>query len=213
MKNLKYAIVLGLGFFSLLSAQTTKSGDTNDLTFGFKAGLNLSNVYDKEGQNFVASSKVGFVGGVFVNLPLGQYFSVQPEMLFSQKGFKGEGTLLGSNYNYERSTTFLDIPILLSFKPISSVALLFGPQYSFLLSEKNTFSTPGGNLMQEQQFNNDNVRKNIFGLTGGVDFNATDNIVVGLRAGWDLQQNNGDGTNTTPRYRNVWYQATLGYRF
>jgi hypothetical protein len=34
-----------------------------------------------------------------------------------------------------------------------------------------------------------------------------------LRGSWDLKNNNGDGTSTTPRYKNVWYQATVGYRF
>jgi hypothetical protein len=34
------------------------------------------------------------------------------------------------------------------------------------------------------------------------------NIVIGARAGWDLLNNKGDGTSTTPRYKNMWYQAT-----
>jgi len=38
------------------------------------------------------------------------------------------------------------------------------------------------------------------------------NIVIGARAGWDLFNNNGDGTSTTPRYKNVWAQATVGIR-
>ena len=82
-----------------------------------------------------------------------------------------------------------------------------------MLSEKNNFNSAVVNSTQEQQFNNDTIRKNIFGLTGGADLNVTDNAVLGIRAGWDLQQNNGDGSSTTPRYRNVWYQFTVGYKF
>ena len=29
----------------------------------------------------------------------------------------------------------------------------------------------------------------------------------------DIQNNNGDGTSTTPRYKNVWFQGTLGFKF
>ncbi len=48
-------------------------------------------------------------------------------------------------------------------------------------------------------------------LTAGValDFGK---VVLDVRAKYDLQRNNGDGTSTTPRYKNAWYQATLGFR-
>ena len=47
---------------------------------------------------------------------------------------------------------------------------------------------------------------------GGVDIDIS-NLVLGVRAGWDTQTNDGDGGSTTPRYKNMWYQATVGYRF
>lgn len=37
-------------------------------------------------------------------------------------------------------------------------------------------------------------------------------FVVGLRIGWDLQKNDGDGNNGTMTYKNTWYQGTIGYR-
>jgi len=46
---------------------------------------------------------------------------------------------------------------------------------------------------------------------GGVDINLV-NIVLGARVGLDMYNNNGDGTSTTPRYKNVWAQATVGFR-
>jgi hypothetical protein len=65
---------------------------------------------------------------------------------------------------------------------------------------------------QEEEFTNDNLRKNTFSFIIGGDVNF-ENLVLGLRGSWDLKNNNGDGTSTTPRYKNVWYQATVGYRF
>jgi len=38
-------------------------------------------------------------------------------------------------------------------------------------------------------------------------------LVLSGRVAWDLYDNNGDGTSTTPRYKNVVGQITLGYRF
>ena len=66
------------------------------LSFGIKAGANYSNVYDSEGEDFVADAKFGLAVGGFVSIPLGKFIGVQPEILFSQKGFKSSGTYFGS---------------------------------------------------------------------------------------------------------------------
>lgn len=196
-------------------AQTdrTATDDNREKMFiGIKGGLNLSNVYDSEGENFVANSKFGFVVGGFITIPIGKFFGVQPEVLFSQKGFKSTGTFLGNSYEMTRTTDYIDVPLLVSFKPVESVSLLFGPQFSYLLKQKDDFKGGTISSTQEDQFSNDNIRKNTFCLTGGADFNV-DHLVIGVRAGWDVKNNNGDGTSTTPRYKNMWYQATIGYRF
>ncbi|MFZ4106280.1 porin family protein [Flavobacterium sp.] len=191
---------------------TVSTDNREKLFFGLKVGTNYSNIYDSRGENFVADAKFGIAAGGFVSIPIGTYFGIQPEVLFSQKGYKSSGTFLGSSYSMTRTTDHLDIPILVAFKPIEYVTILFGPQYSYLLKQKNDFT--GGTLTstQEQTYNNENLRKNTFCLTGGADINI-DHLVIGLRAGWDVQNNNGDGTSTTPRYKNMWYQATVGYRF
>ncbi len=179
---------------------------------GVKAGLNLSNVYNSEGEEFVADNKLGLATGVFVAIPIGKYLGVQPEILFSQKGFQATGRLLGDAYSFTRTSNFIDVPIFFAFKPSEIFTLMAGPQYSFLMKQTDEFASGSGSVDQVQEFENDNIRKNIFCFIGGGDL-TLNNIVVGARVGWDLTENNGDGTSETPRYKNVWYQATLGYRF
>ncbi len=180
--------------------------------FGIKAGANISNVYDSKGEDFVAKAKAGFVAGAFAQIPLGKFIGIQPEALFSQKGFKGSGKILGNPYSYTRTTDYLDIPLLLAIKPVEMLTIVVGPQYSFLLKEKNVFENTAFSSTQEKEFNNENIRKNTLCFLGGVDVNF-DKIVLSGRAGWDVQNNAGDGTSSTPRYKNVWYQATFGVRF
>ena len=184
----------------------------DNLHFGLKVGANLSNVYDSQGDNFVADSKYGLAAGAFLSIPLGKVFGLQPEVLYSEKGFKSTGSLLGTTYSLERSTSFVDVPLLLAIKPVSLITILVGPQYSFLLNKKNSFT--GGTTTAEQQklFETDNIRQNVLSFTGGADINLS-NFVIGLRANYDTQNNNGDGSSTTPRYKNAWYQATVGIRF
>lgn len=212
MKNVVLMGAVIIGLHATGNAQTTKMENNNTAHFGLKAGINISNVYDSKGQDFKAKAKVGAVLGGFVSIPFGKYIGIQPEILYSQKGFKGTGSILGSPYSYTRTTNYLDIPLLLAIKPINELTIVVGPQYSFLLSEKNVFENTLFTSVQEQQFNNDNIRKNTLAFLGGADVNF-DKVVIGLRVGWDVQNNAGDGTNSTPRYKNVWYQATLGYRF
>lgn len=182
------------------------------LLFGLKAGVNYSNVYDTQGEEFQADPKLGLAAGAFIAIPVGKYLGIQPEVLYSQKGFKATGRILGANYEFTRTTSFIDIPLLVSFKPSEFLTLLAGPQYSYLIKQSDVFANSSTSILQEQEFENDNIRKNILCLTGGADLTLK-HIVLGARVGWDIQNNNGDGTSSTPRYKNVWYQATIGYRF
>ena len=216
MKNsiLLFAMIALSGFNSYSQTENTPTKvDHRDLLlFGVKLGLNYSNVYDAQGDNFVADAKFGVALGGFVSIPIGSFIGVQPELLYSQKGYKSSGTFLGTSYSMTRTTDFLDIPIYFVVKPVENISLLFGPQYSYLLKRTDDFT--GGSLTASdiQTYTNDNLRKNIFGLAGGLDFNI-DYLIIGLRAAWDTTSNNGDGTSSTPRYKNMWYQATLGFRF
>jgi hypothetical protein len=201
MKKIILIILVITSVASITRAQGNDYDFRDKMMFGLKAGVNLSNVYDTKGEDFVADSKFGFATGAFLAVPFGKMFGIQPELLFSQKGFKG--TFLGVNYT--QTTSYIDMPLLLALKPNGFATLLFGPQFSFLVKQKDTFA----NSSQTQNF--DNLRKNTFCLTGGADINVM-NFVLSARAGWDIQKNNGDGY-TSPRYKNVWYQATLGFRF
>ena len=195
------------------NSNSQSSIDVRDkLIFGAKLGANYSNVYDEAGEDFVANPKLGGALGVFLSIPIGKYLGVQPEVLLSQKGFQATGRILGNTYNFTRTTTYLDVPVLFAFKPSEFFTLVAGPQYSYLLIQKDVFKNASTSIEQEQEFVNDNIRKNTFCVTGGADINIK-HIVISARAGWDVQSNSGNGTSTTPRYKNVWYQATVGYRF
>jgi len=212
MKIFVLFITISLFTTQYCVAQTSKSSDTrSNLQFGLKAGINSSNVYDAQGDQFVANSKIGFAAGAFATIPFGSLLGFQPEILFSQKGFKSTGYLLGSAYDLTRTTSYIDIPLLFAVKPTTFITILLGPQYSYLLKQKDEFTNTLNSTAQEQEFSNDNIRKNILSFIGGVDLNSNQ-FVLSLRAAWDLQNNNGDGTSTNPRYKNVWYQATFGIK-
>lgn len=211
MKKIILSVLMVSITTAVVQAQEDTVNERVGMQIGVKAGANYSNIYDAQGEEFTADPKLGLAIGAYLGIPLGEYLGIQPEVLFSQKGFKGTGTLLGSTYNMTRTSNFLDVPLFLALKPIGMVTILAGPQFSFLMSQKDTFSNSSITIDQEKEFDNENVRKNIMCFVGGIDINLK-HIVLGARAGWDFQTNNGDGTSSTPRYKNSWVQATIGYR-
>ena len=90
MKQFIFAILVITVFNANIFAQDSNEDLRERFSIGIKAGGNLSNVYDEQGDNFVADPKLGFVGGVFLNMPLGALIGIQPALLYSQKGFKGD---------------------------------------------------------------------------------------------------------------------------
>jgi len=212
MKKIVILLLAIIGSSGYSNAQGSETDLRERFMVGLKMGVNYSNVYDSRGDAFRADSKFGFVTGTFAAIPIGKYIGVQPEILFSQKGFQGTGRILGEPYSFTRTTNFIDVPLLFAFKPSEFLTLLAGPQYSYLLSQRDVFENAYTSIAQEELFVNDNIRKNILCLTTGIELTLK-HFLFNARVGWDVHNNNGDGFSSTPRYKNIWYQTTVGYRF
>jgi len=195
-----------------ISAQENETDFREKMQFGVKIGTNYSNVYDSDNEDFKADAKLGLAAGIFTAIPIGKYMGIQPEIMLSQKGFKGEGKIFLTPYKFKRTTNFIDVPIFFVLKPSEFFTLFAGPQYSYLLNQKDFFKAGEVSTEQEQEFDNDDVRKHTLGFASGIDVNIK-HLILGFRAGVDLQNNRNDNFSSTPRYKNVYYQFTLGYRF
>lgn len=199
----------------LLIANTTFAQQEDmrgQFNFGLKAGANFSNVWDSKADDFSARGKFGFAGGAFLTIPLGDLLGLQPEVMFSQKGYRSSGSIFGiSNYEMKRTSNYLDIPLLLAIRPIPAVSILIGPQFSFLLWQRDEFTSGSFSSDQEKTFDT-NIRKNRLGMHVGLDLNFN-HIVISPRAAIDFQDNKKDGSSTDPRYKLFYFQLTLGYRF
>ncbi len=211
MKRIILALAVMTVALSRATAQETGFDFRERFMFGIKTGINYSTVYNGEGEAFNAEPKIGLALGITATIPIGRYFGIHPELLISQRGFKATGKVLGENYDFRRTSTFLDVPLLFAVKPIGGFTFLLGPQFAYLINQKDEFTNATTSIATQQAFKNDNIRKNILCFVIGGDINIK-HIVLGARAGWDFQTNKGDGTSYTPRYKNAWLQATIGYR-
>ncbi len=214
---------------ALLAMAAISSAQAQGIRLGLRAGANYSNLAGNVRNQDTYNNKFGFVGGVMLNAPLlgDGLLSVQPEVLYSQKGFENKPTeyssVLGTqkregnvNYNY------LDVPVLLKFKALGFVAEA-GPQYSYLLSANNqtkTTTTPavGSPTVAESKDKTDvsGLNRNELGYLAGVGYEASNGLSLNLRytgAFSDFVKNenntyfNGDLKNA----RHSAFQLSLGY--
>ena len=214
---------------ALLATAAISSAQAQNIRFGLRAGANYSNLSGNIKNEDTYNNKVGFLGGVMLNVPLlaDDLLSIQPEILYSQKGFENKPTEFSSvlgkqkregnvNYNY------IDVPLLLKFKALGFVAEA-GPQYSYLLSSNNetkTTTTPtvGSPTVSETKDKNDvsGLNRNELGYLAGVGYEATNGLSLNLRytgAFSDFVKSdnstyfNGDLKNA----RHSAFQLSLGY--
>ena len=97
-------------------------------------------------------SRVGFAGGVAFNLGVNEMFSIQPELLFIQKGFKadltfddGEGQEATIPLSINVSINYIEVPVLAKVSFGSETAKFFinaGPSIGIGLGGKAKYSVP-----------------------------------------------------------------------
>jgi hypothetical protein len=184
----------------------------NILIAGIKTGFDYSDIYAMKGQNLVNSPMFGPVMGGYLSIPINTFLGFQPELLYSEKGYSAQGTTgEGQGYSFIDRLNYLDLPLLLQIKPTPYFYLLGGPEYSYLLSQNYTFVQDLTYPITQEEFTNEHIRHNYFGLIIGADVNYA-RLALGFRVAWNLVANNGNSTSTLPRYRNFWEQLTIGYR-
>ena len=149
----------------------TETPDRTGLRIGVRAGVNSSNMI-KSGSGDIdlsTGAKTGFTAAVFLEIPIIPAFSIQPEVQYSQKGYKASGTYLSAPYEYKQTNNFIEIPLLAKFKPTQNFGIFIGPQFSFLTSTKTKVTVVNTSHESQVDIDNDNLRKNILGGVVGLE--------------------------------------------
>jgi hypothetical protein len=124
-----------------------------------KAGVTFSSIDFNEDPIDGKKTKTGLVIGAGLNLPVVEdFFSIQPELLYIQKGMAYEGTLTDpdvGNFDYELNQTinYLEIPVLakISFGGDAFKAYVnAGPSLGLGLGGKSSIKFAFGNQTEEE---------------------------------------------------------------
>ena len=172
MKKLLFAAVAVFAF---------GAANAQEVKFGAKAALNLSNVTGDVEDN---SMKVGFQIGGLVEIKISDKFAVQPELVYSAQGTKYDG-----DGNPKLNLDYLNIPVMAKFYVAEGFSLEAGPQVGFLMSAK--VKTDAG----DADFK-DFVNSTDFGVNFGAGYDVTENINLGVRYSLGLSNINKEGDDS-----------------
>jgi hypothetical protein len=151
-----------------LNAQDTK----NKSTAGFKGGYNLSSV-SFNGESETAKLH-GFHIGAYVESYIGKHLSIQPEVLYSQQGYK----IIDGNTTFTQKLNYINIPVMFKLYPVKSFFLEVGPQIGFSISHKETFDSGFILYDTSKEFEPSNFD---WGVNVGAGFKSDAGVSLGAR--------------------------------
>lgn len=132
-----------------LLAATTASAQFH---IGAKAGLNATKI---DGKSFNQEFEYNYLVGGFAEIGLGQRFSINPEVLFSQTSTTLATGVDGSIFNTEQAKArlnYLSIPILANVKLAGPLHIEAGPQFSTVINSDENILKNGENAFKSGDF-------------------------------------------------------------
>ena len=194
---------------------------------GIKGGLNLSTP-TKDSNLDEQKSKIGFNVGAFVNVPISEKVSIQPEVLYSQYGSKEKlttsriknTTTIVTNSSISVYLDYLVLPIMFQYKLIPSLYLEAGPELGIRINSKvkgkriETYTTSG--ISSTYEFDNNGTLRNLnafnFGIGIGAGYWITETLGANARFVAGFTDNVKD-RNAGEKIKNNVFQISVSYKF
>lgn len=193
---------------------TIAVSNAQEITFGAKAGLNVSSASVDRGYDTDISSLVGVHVGGFANFKLDEKFAVQPELLFSTQGFKEYLNDGGYIYDDKIKLTYINLPINFQYAIVPKFNVEAGPQIDFLLSGKADGKHYDPMFDETAIQNNvdikDSLKGVVFGFNIGAGYAITPKLSMNVRYHLGLSEAD-DMEGVKVKNRNL--QAGLSYSF
>jgi hypothetical protein len=184
---------------------------------GVKGGLNIANLggSDIEG----ADSRTAFVFGVFVDVPLSDILSIQPEALYSMQGAKDKGDLDGTTADFTLKLDYIQIPVLVKVNvPVegSNVkpSIFAGPALGINTTAKAKIESGGVSAEVDLKDLDAPIKSTDFSLVfgAGIGFGAG-SMTIGFDARYWLGLSSIDDSAANGDIKNkvIQFMASLGF--
>lgn len=186
-KFLPTVFLLLASFFGTAQVKPIIKAGIINSTWKGDAQQTLLSLTDKAEGFIDTRNRTGFYAGGAVDIPLGDNFSIEPGLIYTQRGYGLRGNLtinaLKINALNARATAqmhYVDVPVLFKVKPAGGFTVFAGPQVSYLVNNNLRadvnvlgFSLLNTNLDITNQFNRLDM-----GVTGGIGYESESGIGI-----------------------------------
>jgi hypothetical protein len=182
------ALLLTVIGTSKVSAQEQQTVTEKSLSpkFGIKAGLNLTNMYVQDVSD--EKMKAGLTAGVYAKLPLAKGFSIQPELLYSNKGAKETyDNFIEGEGEYRFNLHYIELPVLAVINVAKNFNIHAGPYISYLVAADIKDLNDDGTIEDITELKADNFNRFDYGLAGGIGVDIQ-NFTIGARYNYGLKE-------------------------
>lgn len=192
MIKTKFSIItLFFGVIATINAQDNAIPKSNA---GIKGGYNLAAVsFDGDGET---EQRHGFHIGIYGESFISESFSVQPELMYSQQGYK----ITNSGGTFTQKLDYINLPLMLKAYPSKNFFLEAGPQIGVAVSHKEEYD---GLFSGSQEYDPNSFD---WGLNFGGGFKTDSGISLGARYHLGL----GDLYDQGKAQNRVW-QFSIGF--
>jgi Outer membrane protein beta-barrel domain len=161
------------------------------MRFGVKGGVNLASISTSD-KTVSTSSALGFHGGIVLDAPLSESISIQPNLLFSQKGFSLDASGISSKVTFN----YIEVPVNFLFNATDALTIGAGPflGYALSASAKTTFN--GQTQTTDVDFDNKSQRVD-YGLNITAGYEVIEGLVISANYSLGLANINKDATTSS----------------
>lgn len=208
--------------FAVVTSFYFVSAQAQEVRFGVKGGINFSSMTTKGNTAFAdISSRTAFHLGALAEIPFGESFSLQPEILYNSIGAKASFAEEINDVDYREEWHikfgYLSVPIMAKYYLIEGFAIEAGPQISLLLSAKGDYKNNITGSIKDLNLK-DFYKKIDFGVGVGASYRIdmgmffSARYVIGVLDVFDNDSDADEDDVVTLRKNNV-FQISVGYSF
>jgi hypothetical protein len=175
--------------------------------FGVKGGVNFTNMTSNGFKD--KNSRTGFHLGVLAEIPVGDRFSMQPEVLYSTQGTEATRMFSGDRIHGEYQLDYIQVPVIAKFYVIDGLALEAGPSFNFLVEEEYDFEDNGISLEQDSELGS------TFELGGavGASYKFNNGFFLNGRYALGFTDAFDDSNFDSDAIKNSGFQLGVGFQF
>src|SRR6185295_17415175 len=178
-------VMLMAGTAAYAQQQETSTETKFTPKFGIKGGVNFANLYVDNVQD--EHLKLGVNAGFYAKLPVTKGISIQPEILWYNKGSKDtySNPVFGTG-EYRFNLNYVESPLLMVFNVTPNFILNGGAYVAYLASANVKNMNSDGTITGVRDLNAENFHRFDYGLVAGLGVDI-ENVTFGARYSYGMQ--------------------------